>query len=406
MSRGSGNDLTRDRSRLRAARVLLEEIELAPREPRPAKAGRVEIPFSVLLVQTQAPRGQAKALREQIGDRTSPGHARAELRVIETSASALPDQAQDPLGSIRDLHSKPGIEQLRDLARQTDEQAAGTGSTRCGGALQDAFQIHIRQARDQRRDQNADRHAGLREPPHDLQASLRRGRPRLQPTGQVRIEARHRDLHRDQSKLGHRDQQVQIAQDQGRFRGDGDRMAAVVKDLEHGTRRPESALDRLVGIRVGPQHQGRGTIARGRQLLLQLTRSIRLPEETDLEIQTGRQTQPGMGRARVAVDATVLATAVGIHRAIERDIGRLVVADETAARIHPDLRAQRRGWIIRGPTVILRLATLARVPRVRIAGRTPSGGVTLRACTGIAAPRPRCHQVTADAGRASTRDTR
>jgi hypothetical protein len=59
------------------------------------------------------------------------------------------------------------------------------------------------------------------------------------------------------------------------------------------------------------------------QLPLQKRGRIVLGEDLGLEVQTRRQAEPGMGRAREAIDATMLAAAIGIDRTVETDkIGR------------------------------------------------------------------------------------
>ena len=61
-----------------------------------------------------------------------------------------------------------------------------------------------------------------------------------------------------------------------------------------------------------------------------------------------------MARPRVAVDAPVLAAAVRIDGAVEGDVRRGVVADDPAARVRRECRAElRRRQIIVTPVVIL-----------------------------------------------------
>jgi hypothetical protein len=51
---------------------------------------------------------------------------------------------------------------------------------------------------------------------------------------------------------------------------------------------------------------------------------LRLEEQFGFEVQTGREPEVSVRRAGEAVDANMLAPAVGVHRSVESDIGALV----------------------------------------------------------------------------------
>ncbi|MNE91628.1 hypothetical protein D3C80_1892650 [compost metagenome] len=80
-------------------------------------------------------------------------------------------------------------------------------------------------------------------------------------------------------------------------------------------------LDRLIGICIGADGDGPRLIIGLGELALQKARCIRLREQAGFEIETGRKPHVTMGRTGKAIDATVLATAIGIDRAVEIDVG-------------------------------------------------------------------------------------
>src|SRR5205823_2332546 len=61
-----------------------------------------------------------------------------------------------------------------------------------------------------------------------------------------------------------------------------------------------------------------------------------------LEIQSGRKTEILVERSRVAVDATVFATAIGIDAGLEADVRTVVVRDNRAGAIAEKLGARQR----------------------------------------------------------------
>ena len=65
-------------------------------------------------------------------------------------------------------------------------------------------------------------------------------------------------------------------------------------------------------------------------------------DQPGLEIEAGREIKPGMGRAGEAVDAAMLAAPIGIDRAVEGNVGRLIAGDDAARPFHLYLGAEGR----------------------------------------------------------------
>ena len=112
------------------------------------------------------------------------------------------------------------------------------------------------------------------------------------------------------------------------------------------------ALDRLIRIGVGADRDGARLIVRRRQFLLQQRRRVRLHEQLGFEIEPGRQPEIGVGRPREAIDAAMLAAAIGIDRAVEGDVGRLVAGDDLARGVDRHGGLERRQLFEALPAVV------------------------------------------------------
>ena len=105
-------------------------------------------------------------------------------------------------------------------------------------------------------------------------------------------------------------------------------MARVEAHFEHLPRDPVARLDRLVGIGIGPHRQRAGAVFGLGQRGTQQFRRIGLGEQLGLEIEPGREVVIGMGGARKAINAAMFAAAIGIDRAVEGHVGRLVETED------------------------------------------------------------------------------
>src|SRR5207342_3529101 len=75
-------------------------------------------------------------------------------------------------------------------------------------------------------------------------------------------------------------------------------------------------------------------------------------EQLRFEVEAGRQSEIGVGRAGETIDAAVLAPAIGIDRAVERQIGRIVAGDDLPRGVDRHGGLERRQIIDGLPTVI------------------------------------------------------
>ncbi len=130
-------------------------------------------------------------------------------------------------------------------------------------------------------------------------------------------------------------------------------------------------FDRLIGIGVGADRDDIRLVLPRRQFPGQNVGRIGPGDQPGFKIQTRRQAQIGMAGARKAVDAAMLAPAVGIDRTVEPDIGRSVSRDHLSRTLDADFGPDRRQIVVPVPAVIDRNPAIRIKPIVRVAGRAP-----------------------------------
>ena len=99
------------------------------------------------------------------------------------------------------------------------------------------------------------------------------------------------------------------------------------------------ALDRLIGISDDAERDHLRLVSRCGQFAQQQFDCVVLCDQLGLEIEARRKIQIAVRRPRKTVDAAVLAAPVRIDRAIEADVGRLVVGDQALCGLE---RCRRR----------------------------------------------------------------
>ncbi len=230
---------------------------------------------------------------------------------------------------------------------------------------------------------------------------MRRRRARVELARELAVEHRDRDEHADETLRRHRRQQVEVALDQRALGRDRQRMVALGEHLDHGARDLPLALDRLVRVGVGAERDRLAAVAGLRELGAQQRGGVGLREELRLEVEPRREVEIRVRRPRVAVDAAVLAALVRIDRLRERDVRRIVAADDRARRLDPHDRLQRRRLVVavrrrrparpsrRRPARAARAEAVCRIEgRAAALGRRGRGATELSAGVRTRAPRP------------------
>ncbi len=246
----------------------------------------------------------------------------------------LRDQRQHVRGPVRDVRLQPFLEQRLQLERQTQHRVAGGDGTRLLGGGEDVLHFGVVERRDHRRRQHAGRDAGLGKRGDRFEAALRRRGARLHDPGELAVERCHRHGNASEPHLRHLGEDVDVALDERSLGDNRHRMAKIAQHFEDRAGDFKLALGGLIGIGVAAERDRPAAISLLAQLLLEQRRSLRLIEDAALEIEAGRQAEIGMARPRVAIDAAMLAAAIGVDRAVEADIGRVVAGDDRAGRVN------------------------------------------------------------------------
>src|SRR6266849_1780130 len=282
--------------------------------------------------------GAVEARGEHLGVRSAAGHPLRPGRIIEPAAMALRDQRQDVSGLLRGMLLQPFPEQRLQFERQPQERVAGDAGPGFARLLEDRLHLAVVERGDHRRRQNSGRHAGCGERGDRFEPALRGGGARLHMARQIAVERRHRD--RDDRKLvaRHLAEDVEIALDQRPFCDDRDRMAEIAQHLEDRPGDAEPLFGRLIRVGVAAERERPAAIVLLAQLGAEQRRRLRLIEDAGLEIEAGRQPEIGVARPRVTINAAMLAAAIGVDRAVEADIGRVVARNDRAGRIYAEDR--------------------------------------------------------------------
>ncbi len=274
------------------------------------------------------------------------------------------------------MRLEPLLEQWRDLPWQAQHDVVRIDGAGLARGLQNALQIGLGDEGNDRRHADRDRNASLRQRADGPQPPRRRGRARLQRAGDPGIERGDRDRGDREPPGRHRRQQIDVALDQRRLGDQRHRMVAFVQHLEHLTRDALGPLDRLIGVGVDAQRDQLAPVGRPRQRLAQPLGGIGLGVQLRLEIQARRQVEIGVRRPREAIDAAVLAAAIGVQRDAERDVRRRIAAQDRARLLLRDAGDQLRRRRFGGGAfaALAALAALAARDRLVLADvrRTPA----------------------------------
>ena len=118
----------------------------------------------------------------------------------------------------------------------------------------------------------------------------------------------------------------------------------------------EVTLDRLIWIGVRAERQRTDPVTGLPEFAPQQVRRLRLGHDLGLEVEAGREPQVLVARPREAVDAAVLAAAIGVDGPVERDVRRVVPGDDRLRPVDDDFRRNALGrGIARIPPVVERL---------------------------------------------------
>ena len=189
-----------------------------------------------------------------------------------------------------------------------------------------------------------------------LEPLVRRARARLHGAGELAVERRDGERDLDQAALRHGAQDVEIAQDERGFGDDADGMVGGRQHFEDAPHDAVAPLDRLVGVGVGADGDGARTIGGIGQLALERScAALVLANSLVSKSRPGDRPRKAWVGPREAIDAAMLAAAIGIDRAVEADIRRGVPGDDAPGRDLLHFGGERLELAKRLPAVVDRL---------------------------------------------------
>ena len=143
------------------------------------------------------------------------------------------------------------------------------------------------------------------------------------------IERGDAEMHAHQIRLGHRPENVQVAQHQGVLGHDSHRLLSFQGDFQAAARQTILPLGRLIAI-GDPRHGDQFRLpALAAQELAEQLGGLFLDQNLGLEVQPGTPAQIFMVGPGITIGAAVGTSAVGIDAVTKTDVGAVIFADES-----------------------------------------------------------------------------
>lgn len=131
-------------------------------------------------------------------------------------------------------------------------------------------------------------------------------------------------------------QQVEVACDELALGDKGDRLATFDHDLEGAAGDLQGSLHRLVGIGDAGDHDGLGEPFGFCEFTAEELGGVVLGEDGGFEVEAAGEADVFMGGTCVAIDASMLAAAVGVDSPFEVEVGDIYWIDERARAVGED----------------------------------------------------------------------
>src|SRR6185312_12354371 len=154
----------------------------------------------------------------------------------------------------------------------------------------------------------------------------------------------------------------------------GDDRAGVValgQHLQRGAGESPLLLDRLVGIGVAADVDRADLVAGFRQFGAQYFGEVGLGADPRFEVQPRREVEVAVAGPGKAINTSMLAPAIRVHRLVEGDVGRVVAGDDAARALLGDLGARARRGLVQQqalPAVVLGVVTDGLEAPLRVGG--------------------------------------
>src|SRR5689334_14583110 len=113
-------------------------------------------------------------------------------------------------------------------------------------------------------------------------------------------------------------------------------MTCLDQQFDNRARDSPAFLDRLIRVGIGAHRDWAAFVPGAGQSRMEQLRRLGFHEQTGLEIHAGRQVVIGVGRPREAIDAAMLATSIGVDRAVKPDVRRAVAGQDRLRMLYRD----------------------------------------------------------------------
>lgn len=292
--------------------------------------------------------GEAVAAGEQFkgggelsGVGAGAGVAGAEVGVVELAAVTLAEEGFDLGFAKREVAGQPVLEQHFVLVRQAKQDVTGGLGTGIGDGFEDVGYFAVVQAGDDGGDHGADWDAGRGEAADGPEPVAWAGGAGFHFGGQFVVERGDADGHMDGMVSGQFLQVIEIAENEAAFGDDGNGLSGLCHDFEASAGDLEFGFDGLIAVGHAGHDDGlAGPLGFG-EFFAEEIGCVGLGDDACFKVQAGGQAEVFVGGSGVAVDAAMLASAVGIEGPTEADVGRLDVVDDRACAVSEDFGADR-----------------------------------------------------------------
>jgi hypothetical protein len=242
--------------------------------------------------------------------------------VVEFAVAGVANEGFDFAGTVGvDIALQPVEEEFLELVGEAEENPVDAGGAGVGHGFEDRGEFSVGEAGDDGSDVDGDGDAGGDEFADGAQAAGGGGGAGLEFLGEVVVEGDEGDGDAAGVHGGEFLPEVDVAEDEGGFGHGDDGLAAVGEDLQALAGDLHFVFDGLVDVGDGGHDDGFGFPFGVGEFVLEEVGGVGFGHELGFEIEAGGEAEIFVVGSGEAVDAAVLAAAVGVEGPVEGDVG-------------------------------------------------------------------------------------
>lgn len=262
--------------------------------------------------------------------------AEAKGGAVECAAVDLAECVEDGVGAVWEEASEPVGEEVLDLVGESEGDVGGGGGAGVGGGAEEGWDLVVVDPGDDGRGHHGDGDAGVGEGADGGEAIARGTGAGLHDGGEARVEGGEADGGCGGVVAREVGEEVGVALDEAVLGDEGDGLAEVAADLEATACDAEVALDGLVGIGDAAEDDGLAAPGGASEFATEEIGGVVLGEEAGFEVEAGGEAEVLVAWSCVAVDAPVLAAAVGVEGPVEGEVGGIDAVEDGAGVVGLD----------------------------------------------------------------------